>query len=96
MSILVRPIITEKANKLSEKLQQYAFIVNPKANKIEIKKALETFYNVNIVDISTMIYAGKKKSKYSKNRFVEGKNKKFKKAIITLAEGEVIDLYENL
>ena len=96
MSIILKPIVTEKMTRLNEKLNRVGFIVDKKANKVEIKKAVESFYNVKVVDVNTVSYAGKIKSRYTKSGFVRGRTDAFKKAIITLAEGETIDFYSNI
>jgi len=97
MSIIIKPLITEKMTGVSEKMtNRYGFIVNRKANKIEIKKAVESLYGVKIDNINTMIYSGKLKSRYTKAGFINGKTSAFKKAIVTLAAGETIDFYSNI
>lgn len=96
MNILIEPIITEKMTDVSEKLNQFGFIVEKKANKVEIKKAVEKLYNVTVESVNTMVYGGKRKSRYTKTGLIRGKTKSFKKAIITLAEGDTIDLYSNI
>ncbi len=96
MSILIKPLITEKMTAISEKYNRYGFIVNKKANKLQIKKAVEELYGVTVNDVNTMIYSGKRKSRYTKTGFIEGKTKAFKKALVTLNEGEVIDFYSNI
>ncbi|MBN9299291.1 MAG: 50S ribosomal protein L23 [Filimonas sp.] len=94
--ILVKPILTEKANAQQEKLRRYAFKVARKANKLEIKKAIETFYNVSVVDVNTVVVPGKNKTRYTKAGFVKGVKPAYKKAYVTVAEGEAIDLYANI
>lgn len=96
LEILHRPVVTEKFTKLGETLNKYAFIVNRKANKLEIKKAVEEMYDVEIVEVNTMQYAGKNKSRATKTGMIKGKTKSFKKAIVTLKEGEKIDFYSNI
>jgi large subunit ribosomal protein L23 len=97
MSIIIKPLITEKMTTISEKMtNRYGFIVNRKANKIEIKKAVESLYGVKVDMINTMIYSGKTKSRYTKAGFINGKTSAFKKAIVTLAAGETIDFYSNI
>lgn len=96
MDILIRPIITEKATAQSEDLNQYGFMVNKKADKSQIKNAVEKAYGVNVVSVNTMIYAGKKKSRFTKAGIVKGREASFKKAMITVAEGQAIDFYGNL
>ena len=96
MSILVEPIITEKMTDLGEKLNRFGFIVEKRANKIEIAKAVEEMYNVTVEAVNTMIYGGKRRSRFTKTGLVKGKTKSYKKAIVTLAEGESIDFYSNI
>ena len=96
MNILIEPIITEKMTDKSEKLHQFGFIVEKRANKVEIKKAVEKLYNVTVDSVNTMIYGGKRKSRYTKTGLIKGKKNSFKKAIVTLADGETIDFYSNI
>jgi large subunit ribosomal protein L23 len=96
MNILQKPIITEKMTRAGEQLGQYGFIVNPKANKIQIKKAVEDLYGVTVTDVNTMKYGGKLRMRGTKSGFTFGRTKKFKKAIVTLKEGDVIDFYSNI
>lgn len=95
MSVLKRPIITEKMTAQS-KLGKYAFEVAKTANKVEIGKAVEKMYSVNVTSVRTMTTLGKKKSKNIKGRIVSGMTSTTKKAIVTVAEGEVIDIYADL
>ena len=96
MDIIIKPIVTEKMTELGEKLNRYGFIVEKGANKIQIKKAVEELYNVEVDAVNTMRYGGKAKSRFTKTGVISGKTASFKKAIITLAEGEVIDFYSNI
>lgn len=96
MDILIKPLVTEKMNSLTEKFRRYGFIVAKKATKPQIKKAVETFYNVRVDSVNTMIYGGKVKSRYTKSGVISGKTNSYKKAIVTLAEGESIDFYSNI
>lgn len=96
MEILKKPIITEKMTMLGEKRNQYAFRVDKRANKIQIRKAIEEMYGVNIEAINTMVYAGKTKSRNTKGGIVVGRTDSFKKAIVTLKDGEAIDFYSNI
>ena len=91
--ILVRPVITEKSEMLSEKTGQYSFIVHRRANKIEIRNAIEKRYGVNVDSINTLVMPGKAKNRNTKSGMVRGRVSSFKKAIVTLADGEVLDLY---
>lgn len=91
--ILVKPIISEKSNRLSEKKQTYAFRVGRKANKLEIKKAVEDFYGVSVVNVNTVVVPSKSKSRFTKAGVISGRKPAYKKAYVTVAEGENIDLY---
>jgi len=93
MSIIIKPVISEKANYLTDLRGSYSFLVNTKANKIQIKKAVEAAYGVKVADVNTMIYAPKVSSKYTKKGLQVGKTNKLKKAVIKLPEGEVIDIF---
>ena len=96
MSIIIRPVVTEKMTAVSEKLPQYAFIVEKSANKIQIKNAVEELYDVKVDAVNTMNYLGKKQQRYSKTGFITGRKKSFKKAVVTLAEGDTIDFFSNI
>jgi large subunit ribosomal protein L23 len=96
MDILIKPIVTEKMNTLGEDLNRYGFLVHKDANKIQIKQAVEKMYGVSVESVNTMRYGGKMKSRFTKSGIISGKTKSYKKAIITLAEGEVIDFYSNI
>ena len=96
MSILIKPIITEKATNDSELFNRYSFVVDKSANKIEIKKAVETAYGVSISSVKALNYPVQKNTKFTKKGLVTGKKGAYKKAIIQLAEGESIDFYNNL
>jgi len=96
MDIIVKPVITEKMTEMGESLNRYGFIVNRRANKLQIKKAIEDLYGVEVASVNTMTYRGKTKSRYSKTGIITGKTASYKKAIITLAEGETIDFYSNI
>lgn len=93
MSLIIKPVISEKANYLTDLRGAYSFLVQPKANKIQIKNAIEQAYGVKVADVRTMIYAPKVSSKYTKKGLQVGKTNKLKKAVIKLAEGEVIDIF---
>ncbi|MBS1921102.1 MAG: 50S ribosomal protein L23 [Bacteroidetes bacterium] len=94
--ILIRPILSEKANAQQEKLHRYAFRVNQRANKLEIKKAVENFYGVTVIDVNTATTPGKNKTRYTKAGFIKGRKPSYKKAFVTLADGDSIDLYSNI
>lgn len=95
MSILKRPLVTEKVSALNEK-GKYGFIVDADANKVEIKVAVEKQYGVNVAKVNTMSVMGKKKTRYTKTGILSGRRPSYKKAIVTLAQGEVIDFYSNV
>jgi|ERR671913_356386 large subunit ribosomal protein L23 len=94
--VLIKPIVTEKSNKLTDKARTYAFRVDRKANKLEIKKAIHEFYGVTVVDVNTVVVPGKTKTKFTKAGFISGRKPAFKKAYVTVADGETIDLYANV
>ncbi len=96
MNILIKPIVTEKMTEQGEGLNRYGFVVTKSANKEQIKKAVESLYNVNVASINTMVYGGKNKSRYTKGGVISGRTAAFKKAIVTLAEGDTIDFYSNI
>lgn len=96
MSVLVKPIITEKMTADSELHNRYGFIVNPKSNKIEIKEAVEATYGVSVKNVRTMNYGPSRKSRYTKTGVQHGKTNAYKKAIVDVAEGDIIDFYSNL
>lgn len=95
MSILKSPLVTEKVSALNEK-GKYGFIVESSANKVEIKKAVEKQYGVNVKNVNTINVLGKKKTRFTKAGTLSGRKPDYKKAIVTLAEGEVIDFYSNV
>lgn len=94
--ILVKPLITEKADTLAENKSQYTFVVDKGANKIEIRKAVEQLYTVNVEAVNTMIIAGKRKSRNTKRGVLHGRKATYKKAIVTLATGESIDFFGDI
>ncbi len=96
MEILIKPLVTEKMTAIQDKLGKYGFIVDVDANKIEIKKAIEKAYGVNVTNVNTLRYDGKRKTRYTKTGIIEGRTKSYKKAIVTLAAGETIDFYANI
>ena len=96
MNIMIKPIVTEKATGLSEKLNRYTFCVSPDANKYQIKSLVEDLYGVKVASVNTMNYEGKRKQRYTKAGLIRGKKPAFKKAIVTLVEGETIDFYSNI
>lgn len=94
--ILVKPLITEKADNLAETRSQYSFIVDKTANKIEIRKAVEQLYTVNVEAVNTLIIPGKRKTRNTKKGVLHGRKPSYKKAIITLAAGESIDFFGDI
>lgn len=96
MGFIVKPLVTEKMTAATEKLNRFGFIVRPEANKLEIKKEVEALYNVTVLSVNTMNYAGKNKSRYTKAGLVKGRSNAYKKAIVTLKKGDTIDFYSNI
>lgn len=96
MAYIIKPIVTEKMTGITEKLNQFGFIVRPEANKLQIKAEIEALYNVNVVSVNTMNFAGKSKSRHTKAGLLRGRSSAFKKAVVTLKEGETIDFYSNI
>ncbi|GAY29654.1 50S ribosomal protein L23 [Bacteroidaceae bacterium] len=96
MAYIVKPLVTEKMTGITESENKFGFVVRPEANKLQIKAEIEATYGVTVVGISTMNYAGKNKSRYTKAGLLRGKTNAFKKAIVTLKEGETIDFYSNI
>ena len=94
--VLIKPILSEKANNQQEKLRRYAFRVDKKANKLEIKKAVEAFYGVSVTNVNTSVSPGKNKSRFTKAGVISGRKPSYKKAYVTVAEGDSIDLYANI
>ena len=93
---MIKPVVTEKANAISEKGNRYTFKVSPEMSKSQIIALIEELYDVKVTGISTMNYDGKKKQRYTKSGLLRGKVAAFKKAIVTIAEGQTIDFYSNL
>lgn len=91
--VLVRPVLTEKVNAQMENSGRYTFVVDRKANKLEIKKAVEEFYGVKVNEVNTMVVPGKNKTRYTKAGFIQGVKPAYKKAVVTLVEGDMIDLF---
>ncbi len=96
MEILIKPIITEKFTEQGEEFNRYGFLVHKNANKLQIKKAIEDLYDVSVISVNTMIYGGKKQSRYTKSGVISGKKPTTKRAIVTVAEGDTIDFYSNI
>jgi len=96
MGVILKPIITEKMTQKGETLNQFGFIVDKNANKLQIKDEIEDLYGVQVTSVNTMNYSGKKKSRYTKTGLISGRTRSYKKAIVTLAEGETIDFFSNI
>jgi large subunit ribosomal protein L23 len=96
MDILIKPIVTEKMTGQTEALKCYGFIVDKRANKNQIKTAIQEMYGVSVVSVNTMRYGGKEKSRFSRTGVVRGRSSAYKKAIVSLIEGDVIDFYSNI
>jgi large subunit ribosomal protein L23 len=96
MSIIIKPVITEKMTAMGEKLNRYGFIVSRDANKVQIKSAVKELYGVEAINVNTINYTGKNKNRYTKGGYIAGRTSAYKKAIITLAKGESIDFYSNI
>ena len=96
MNIIKKPIVSEKATSLNEIANCVSFIVDSRANKIQIKKAIEDTYNVSVKKVRTMIYAPLRKNKYTKTGLQKSKSTSFKKALVQLSEDDSIDFYSNI
>jgi large subunit ribosomal protein L23 len=96
MEILRKPILTEKASALTEKSNRFTFRVDHKANKLQIKQVIEKMYGVSVLAVNTMVVDGKVKSRNTKAGLVTGRSPKYKKAVVTLKDGETIDYYANV
>ena len=96
MAYIVKPLVTEKVTDLTEKHNVFCFVVRPEANKLQIQNEVEALYNVKVVSVNTVNYAGKNKSRYTKAGLLRGKTNAYKKAYVTLKEGESIDFFSNI
>ena len=96
MGVILKPLVTEKLTKLGDKFNRYGLKVQKDANKLQIKQAVETMYNVTVVDVNTMIVPSKKRSRYTKSGVISGKRPAYKKAIVTVKKGEEIDFFSNI
>jgi len=96
MSIIIKPIITEKITKQSEVLNRFGFVVDNKANKVQIRKAVEATYGVSVVSVNTMNVRPDRTTKYTKSGLISGKTNAYKKAVVQVKEGETIDFYNNI
>ena len=94
---IIKPLVTEKMTKITEKRpNRFGFIIRPEANKEQIKKEVEELYKVTVESVNTATYAGKRSSRYTRAGLIKGQKSSFKKAIVTLKEGETIDFYSNI
>jgi large subunit ribosomal protein L23 len=94
--IIIRPIVTEKMTAQGEKEGRYGFVVAKTSNKVQIKQAVEKEYNVTVTGVRTMICRGKNRTRYTKSQILKGRTSSFKKAVVSLKSGEVIDLYSSI
>ncbi|MCL9809169.1 50S ribosomal protein L23 [Flavobacterium luminosum] len=96
MSIIIKPIVTEKITKDGELFNRFGFVVDKKANKVQIKKAVEAAYGVTVVEVNTMNVRPNRTTKYTKSGMISGKTNAYKKAVVQVQEGETIDFYNNI
>ncbi len=97
MAFIVKPLVTEKMTTITQKSNnRYGFVVRPEANKLQIKKEVEDLYKVTVLSVNTLNYAGKRSSRYTKAGLIRGQKNAFKKAIVTVKDGDVIDFYSNI
>ena len=96
MEISIKPILTEKATRLTEKLNVYTFAVSPDATKGQIKKTLQDLYGVKVVRVNTAVMRANNKSRWTKSGLLRGKTAAWKKAIVSVAEGQTIDFFSNI
>ncbi len=96
MGIIIKPIVTEKLTAQGEKLNRYGFVVDKKANKLQIKEAVEKMYGVSVASVNTVNYHGKRKSRFTKSGLLRGRMNHFKKAYVSLAGDDKIDFYSNI
>lgn len=94
--VLIKPVLSEKVNKLTEKFNSYTFIVDRRANKLEIKKAVEEFYGIQVAEVNTLVMPSKAKSRNTKAGVISGRKPAKKKAIVRVVKDETIDLYGNI
>jgi large subunit ribosomal protein L23 len=92
-NVVIRPLLTEKMTGLTEKHNQFGFIVDIKANKIEIAKAIENRFEVKVESVNTIRHKGKTKTQFTRRGRFSGRTPKYKKAIVTLKKGQTIDLF---
>ena len=95
MAILIKPLVTEKVSAMNEN-GKYGFVVEKSANKVQIKKEVEKTYGVTVESVNTMIHPGRSKKRYTKSKVVEGRTPAYKKAVVQVAEGDIIDFYSGI
>ncbi len=95
MAILIKPLVTEKVSAMNEH-GKYGFVVDKSANKVQIKKEVEKIYGVTVESVNTMVHPGKSKKRYTKSRVIEGRTPAYKKAVVQVAEGDIIDFYSGI
>jgi len=96
MNVIIKPLVTEKMTAMSEKGNRYGFVVDRKADKIQIKKAIETLYGVEVESVNTMIQRGKNTSRFTQSGLIKGSKNSFKKAIVQLKGNQTIDIFSNI
>lgn len=96
MIVIIKPLVTEKMTAMSEKRNRYGFVVDRKADKLQIKKAIENLYSVEVESVSTIIQRGKNTSRYTKSGFIKGSKNSFKKAYVQLKGDQTIDIFSNI
>ncbi len=96
MEILIKPIVTERMTHQGETLNKYGFLVHKDANKVQIRKAIEDMYQVTVESVNTIRYKGKKRMQYTRTGILEGRKPNYKKAIVTLVDGDSIDFFSNI
>lgn len=95
MGVLIKPLVTEKASSINEQ-GKYGFMVEKKANKVQIKKEVEKVYGVTVESVNTMVQPGRAKSRYTKSGLIQGRTPSYKKAIVKVADGDIIDFYSGI
>lgn len=95
MGVLIKPLVTEKVSAMNEH-GKYGFIVEKDANKVEIKKEVEKTYGVTVESVNTMVQPGKSKSRFTKSGIIEGRTPSYKKAVVQVADGDIIDFYSGI
>lgn len=97
MSVIIKPLVTEKMTKISEKItNRFGFVVDKEASKDEIKKAVEELYDVKVVKVNTLVAPATRRQRFTKAGVISGRKPSYKKAIVTLAEGQTVDFYSNI